>query len=378
VTDRRRAAALRAVAALAILVLAFGLRWRALERLPIDYEEPWTFAAVAELTELLRSGELGRLTETNPTPEHPQLGKLVLATAMLPAAESAPSPRRGSVFLNHPGLPEQQLLAARTASAVAGSLEALLLALVSPLAGLFLAVHTYTVKFTSHAQIEALPALLSLASVLGYLRFKRTGRSGWLALSSVLLGLTAAAKYVYGIVGLVILLDHALELRTTSGSWRSRTGPALLWGAGSLLVFFAATPFFWPDPVGRLQASLLFLADFSTESREVREAAFPWWQPLAWLSFYIPNDAPDARPYLVRIDPMITLLALLGLARTWRKERLWVLWLGTVLAFLLLWNTKWPYYVLMLTAPLCVAAAEGAWQLQSWLARPLGRSSQAA
>jgi hypothetical protein len=374
----RRTAALRTFAALAILVLSFGLRWRALERLPIDYEEPWTFGAVAELTELLRSGELGLLTETNPTPEHPQLAKLVLATAMLPAAESAPSPGRGSVFLNHPGLPERQLLAARTASAAAGSLEALLLALVSPLAGLFLAVHTYTVKFTSHAQIEALPALLSLASVLGYLRFKRTRRSGWLAVSSVLLGLTAAAKYVYGIVGLVILLDHALEARTTGRPWLSQTGSALLWGVGSLLVFFAATPYFWPDPIGRLQASLLFLADFSTGSREVREAAFPWWQPLAWLSFYIPNDAPEARPYLVRIDPVITLLALLGLARTWRKERLWVLWLAMVLAFLLLWNTKWPYYVLMLAAPLCVAAAEGARLLGIWLSRLFHRSPQTA
>jgi hypothetical protein len=184
-----------------------------------------------------------------------------------------------------------------------------------------LAVHTYTVKFTSHAQIEALPALLSLASVLGYLRFKRTRRSGWLAVSSVLLGLTAAAS---------------------TCTWLSQTGSALLWGVGSLLVFFAATPYFWPDPLGRLQASLLFLADFSTGSREVREAAFPWWQPLAWLSFYLPNDAPEARPNLVRIDPVITLLALLGLARTWRKERLWVLWLATVLGFLLLWNTKWP------------------------------------
>jgi hypothetical protein len=377
VIDRRRAV-LRVGVALAILGLAFGLRWRALERLPVDYEEPWTFKAVAELTALLRTGELSRLTEENPTPEHPQLAKLVLATAMLPAAESAPSSERGSVFLNHPGLPEQQLLAARTASAVAGSLEALLLALVSPLAGLFLAVHTYTVKFTSHAQIEALPALLSLASVLGYLRFKRTHRSGWLAVSSVLLGLTAAAKYVYGIVGLVILLDHALEMRGKTGPWLPRARPALLWGAGSLVVFFAATPYFWPDPLGRLQASLLFLADFSAGSREVREAAFPWWQPLAWLSFYIPNDVPEARPFLVRIDPLITLLALVGLARTWRRERLWVLWLCSVLVFLLVWNTKWPYYVLMLTAPLCVAAAEGAWQLRSWLQRLLGLTARAA
>ncbi len=362
----------------AVAALAFGLRWRALERLPVDYEEPWTFAAVAELSELLRSGELGRLTETNPTPEHPQLAKLVLAAAMLPAAESPPSPARGSVFYGQPGLPEQQLLAARTASAAAGTLEALLLALVSPLAGFLLAIHTYTVKFTSHAQIEALPALLSLASVLGYLRFKRTRSRGWLAASSVLLGLTAASKYVYGIVGLVILLDQAIELRSAAPERRPQSRLVLWWGVGSLLVFFVATPYFWPDPIGRLQASLQYLAAFSANSREVRDAAFPWWQPLAWLGFYIPNDVPEARPYLVRLDPVITLLALLGLPRAWRRERLWVLWLGAVLTFLLLWNTKWPYYVLMLTAPLCVAAAEGTWQLRDWVAWVRRRPAPAA
>jgi hypothetical protein len=364
---------LRVLALVAIAVLAFGLRWRALERLPVDYEEPWTFAAVAELTELLRSGELVRLTETNPTPEHPQLAKLVLASAMLTAPASPPSPERGSVFYDHPGLPEQELLAARRASAVAGTLEAALLVLVSPLAGFFLAIHTYAVKFTSHAQIEAVPALLSLASVLGYLRFKRTQRRAWLAASSILLGLTAAAKFVYGLIGLVMLLDQAIELRPAAGTRAARMRLPALWGVGSLVVFFAATPYFWPDPVTRLQSSLLFLTDFSTGSREVREAAFPWWQPLAWLTVYLPNDVPEARPYLVRIDPVITLLALLGLARTWRRERLWVLWLGTVLAFLLAWNTKWPYYVLMLAAPLCVAAAEGVGQLEAWLGRVWAR-----
>jgi len=366
--SRRGPLVVRILAVVAIGGLAFGLRWRALERLPIDYEEPWCFEAADGLSEVLRSGAPGRLTETNPTPEHPQLAKLLLAAAMLPAAESPPSPSRGTVFPGRPGLPEERLLAARRSSAVLGTLEVLLLAWLHPLAGLLLAIHTYTVKFTSQAQLEALPAFTSLATVVAYLRFRQTGGKGWLGGSAVLLGLTAAAKYVYAIVGLVILFDFAFELRSAVRGRLAQVGGIGLWGLGALLVFFAATPYFWPDPFARLTASVVYLTDFSTGHLEVVKAAFPVWQPLAWLTLYIPNDAPELRPYLVRIDPLITLLALVGLVALWRRERIWVLWLAIGLVFLLVWQTKWPYYVLIVTAPLCRAAAEGVGVL---VARPL-------
>jgi hypothetical protein len=151
----------------------------------------------------------------------------------------------------------------------------------------------------------------------------------------------------------------------------------LLWGVTSLLVFFAATPYFWPDPLGRLEASVSYLTRFSTGAI-VREADFPLWQPLAWLTFYIPDDVPGQQPYLLRLDPLITLLALAGLWPLWRRERAWVLWLGIALAFLLLWNTKWPHYVLILSAPLCVAAAEGAQQALPLARRALRRARGAS
>jgi hypothetical protein len=375
---RKPSRRLRAFAALALAALAFALRERAAERLPIDYDEPWSLAAAQELAELLRAGELGRLTETNPTPEHPQLAKLVLAAAIARVPESPPSPQRRSVYLNAPGLSESHLLAARSASVVLGTLEVLLLAWLHPLAGLFLAIHTYTVKFTSHAMLEALPALTSLAAVASWARFKATRRSGWWIASAALLGLTAAAKYVYAVAGLAILADWCLELRPAAPGRLARVRPLLLWGAGSLLAFLAATPWFWPDPLARLQGSVLYLTEFSTGSI-VREADFPVWQPLAWLTLYIPDDAPAAQPYLVRVDPALTLLACAGLLRTWRRERVFALWLGIALVFLLLWNTKWPHYVLILSAPLCLAAARGAEAVRDAALRVLrGRRRAAA
>ena len=46
-----------------------------------------------------------------------------------------------------------------------------------------------------------------------------------------------------------------------------------------------------------------------------------------------------------------------------------MLWLAVGLLFLLLWNTKWPQYILILSAPLCLAAAEGTLRLLGLLVR---------
>lgn len=329
----------------------------------MDYDEGWYLEAAQRIARVLESGDLGALTATatNFRPEHPQLAKLVFGLAIVPAHDRTPT-SRSSVWGERPRMPEAQLVAARTASGLLGALEVLLLAWLNPLAGLFLAIHTYTVKYTSLVMLEALPSLTSLAAVACYARSRRTRGAGWWIASAAALGLTAAAKYMYAVVGVAILIDWLLELRKETPSWLARLRPPLLWGGVSLAVFFAAYPYLWPDPLWRLRESLFFHADYST-SAHVTSLAFPFWQPLAWLSVYIPADVPAARPFLFRVDPLITLLALVGLDRLWNKQRVYVLWLGAALVFLLLWNTKWPHYVLILTAPLCLAAAEGAQRL---------------
>jgi 4-amino-4-deoxy-L-arabinose transferase-like glycosyltransferase len=232
------------------------------------------------------------------------------------------------------------------------------------------------VKYTSLVMLEALPAFTSLAAVACYVRGRQTGAAGWWAASSALLGFSAAAKYMYGVIGFAILADWLLALRSEPRGWLARLRAPLLWGAGALLVFYAACPYLWPDPLWRLRESVFFHADYST-GVDVTAVGFPFWQPLAWLTNYIPADVPQARPYLFRVDPLVSLLALVGFDRLWRKQRVYALWLALALLFLLVWNTKWPHYVLLLTAPLCLAAAEGALRLaalplRSWRGRPSG------
>ena len=70
-----------------------------------------------------------------------------------------------------------------------------------------------------------------------------------------------------------------------------------------------------------------------------------WWE----------QDGVFAFPY----DPFLAIFAIFGLTRLWKKERLYVLWLIVGLAFLAVWPTKWPQYIIILSVPLSLAAAEG-------------------
>ena len=63
--------------------------------------------------------------------------------------------------------------------------------------------------------------------------------------------------------------------------------------------------------------------------------------------------------YFILADLVIFFLAVIGLPALYRKNKPMFLWLVVGLAFLLLWNTKWPQYTLLVLAPLCVSAASG-------------------
>jgi 4-amino-4-deoxy-L-arabinose transferase-like glycosyltransferase len=77
---------------------------------------------------------------------------------------------------------------------------------------------------------------------------------------------------------------------------------------------------------------------------------------------------------VVALDTLIAVLAGLGLGRLWRRYRVFALWLAIGFGFLLIWPTKWPQYILTITVPVCLAAAEGfqgrVWEpLMRWLGR---------
>ena len=62
---------------------------------------------------------------------------------------------------------------ARNVAAAFGVLEVLALAIFNPLAGLFLAIQTWAIKYTSEIMVEAVPSLMSLLAVLFYMQARR-------------------------------------------------------------------------------------------------------------------------------------------------------------------------------------------------------------
>lgn len=348
---------LKALLVLAALLLAWSLRMRAVELLPGDYDEDDYLRAAQQFSTLIRSGDWAGFTQTNYRQEHPPLAKYVFALSLLSVPPEPLLPDRPTTAEPDQNLPAGQLRAARTTSALFGALTAGLLALVNPFAGLLLAIHAMTIKYDSQVMLEALPALTSLGLVLAYLQYKQRQRAGWLVISAFCLGLTAASKYLYCVAALAVLLDWFLVARAQGGlpSFFKR---AALWVLAGLAVFFLADPYLWPNPLGRLQASVFYLANYAGSASEVQSANFPLWQPLIWLntSPYFWQDTPA---FLLGLDGLIALLACFGLKRLWQKSRLYVLWLGIALLFLFVWPTKWPQYILTLTAPLALAAAEG-------------------
>ncbi|KPL20294.1 MAG: hypothetical protein AMJ93_12275 [Anaerolineae bacterium SM23_84] len=359
---------------LLVVVIALGLRLRAVELLPIDYDEDDYLAAAQHYARAIAARDLDAIVHYDYVFEHPPFAKLVYAVSILGLPEVPPVSELAATAAPASSLPEPHFHTARRAAAIIGSLQAAILAILNPLAGLSLAIHTFQIKYTSQVMIESLPSLTSLLAVLLYARSK--GRwNGWLLLSAVALGMTAASKYNYCVAGVAIVVHWLWDTRPRQSRLnlqmlRHWVGPVVLWGLLSIAFFLAFDPWLWADPISRVGQTLQYHRAFA-QSGHVRRAGFPMWQPLVWLFGPVPWH-PGV--FLLSLDLYITILAFVGLRSLWQKQRLFALWLLIGLGLLLIWSTKWPQYVLTLTSPLSLSAAEGVrvglWRpVRSWLRR---------
>ncbi len=343
-------------AVIGVIAIAWIIRWHALTTLNIDYDEDDYLRAGQEYAQLMRAGDWLGFQEVNYRPEHPPLAKILVGISIVNLPETKPVPDRPSTASPNVYLPRNQLKNGRIANAIFGSLTAGLLAVVDPVAGIMLAIHSFTVKYVSQIMLEALPAFFSLGSVLLYLKYRKKYRFVWLIISAVLLGLTAASKYLYCVAGIAIFIDWLATL-INEQRFKKDFPKILLWGGISVAVFFAADPYLWPNPIERLKESILFHSAYSTSAEEVQDAGFPVWQPFYWL-FSTPRVwQPEA--IWIALDPLIAILAVFGMKRLWLKHRVMVIWIAVALTFLLFWPTKWPQYIVILTAPLSLAASQG-------------------
>ncbi len=343
---------------LLVAALAWTLRMRAVNMLPIDFDEDDYMRAGQEYAHLIRTSDWSGFLETNYRPEHPPLAKIAYGILFSFYPEAPLVPDISITDAPASSLPDDLLQAGRTQSAVFGTLTTILLAIVNPLGGLLLAVHTFTIKYTSQVMLDALSAFLSLSAILAYAQFRKKNQNGWFIASAVLLGLAADSKYLHGTVGLAIVADWLIVNKESISFKKLKTFlPILGWGVLSLLIFFAFNPYLWADPIGRLQESFNAVT-VTTANTNVEGAGYPLWQQLNWLTMSVPwHNNP--RVFVVMLDTIIAFLAVLGFKRTWERHRIFALWLIIDIVILLIWRTKWPQYLLIITAPLCLSAAEG-------------------
>ncbi|MCE1254060.1 MAG: glycosyltransferase family 39 protein, partial [Anaerolineae bacterium] len=239
----------------------------------------------------------------------------------------------------------------------------------NPWAGLFLAIHTFAVKYTSVIYLEALPLFLSLTSVYLFYRYINNktenvfaGKRWWM-LSAVALGLAVASKYLYGLVGAAIAMYYGtLLLLKKEKNWKV----LLLWGVMSIAAFFVADPVLWTNPIQAISRSIGFHFNYSGSDAVVNSKNYPFWQPLVWLSLSIPQHNLNLMPFFVHVnnfwitlDSLIVIPAIAGLYRLFKKYPLYFVWLVLGLICLLIWKVKWPQYILLIIVPYCLAAGLG-------------------
>ena len=372
----------RILIALAITCLGLVLRVNLAMNGPIEWDEPVYLDAAVLYAHDIRTGDWHHLLTTTYNYEHPILFK-VFYGAVLALRSPAPDLNGGNMgadglIKNSPYYP--RLLSLRLVSVGFGALAVFLLSLINPLAGLFFAIQTLTVKYTSVIYLESLPLMLSLLSVSAYTHVRTIisansrlsrGQIAWLLLSAVSLGLAVASKFIYGLAGLAILID-ALVL-----GW-PRLGRtvrwAALWGGLTLVCFLAADPVVLADPFGHFLGSIQYSVDYSQHDYSVRQKAYPFWQPLKWLALSITRQSTTLEPFFLRpgnfwiaLDELFLPLAALGAWRLARKHRTYAIWLAVGLVFLLLWNTKWPQYTLAIMPPYCLSAALGLEEIAGWV-----------
>ncbi len=238
---------------LGVFGLALLLRLWSAWHLPEDFDEPIYLQAAYGYAQLLHQGDLQGVIDYPENLEHPPLVKLLYAAGIL---------------VQGPGTQwEQALSSSRVISAVIGAVAAGLVALVDPLAGVFVALQTLLVKYTSQAYLEALPLMASIGAVI-VLRFSKHSLDRWFWLSAVALGAAAAGKYSYFPIAVVIGYIFLWEKRYSIVS----VVPYL---ALAGLTFLALDPALWSNPIQRLVDSLRLPCPIFTERPRGWKPAIP-------------------------------------------------------------------------------------------------------
>ena len=345
-----RSAGISLALALLVGLLAAVLRLQVVPSLPLEWDEGVTLRAAYVYADAIENEHWSEIPRIQINNEHPPAVKILYGARL----SGTPRDTWGALHAGQevPVSLSEEVTALRRLSAFAGAAEAAGVALVNPLAGIFLAANSYHRRYTSLLILEGVAGLFGVASVVlfGFAWRSRPGceqpelRWAPLVLSAMALGLAAASKYIYGLP--LLILFPFLWVRA------NRPGPLVGFGVIAAATFFVAHPGLWNHPWQLIAGTLSFHANFASEH------ARPFWHPLALMS-HATSDDHHAQFFGSTIDRIFLFFAVLGIPLLARKRPIWFAWALVAMAFLLLWPTKWAHYQLIATPPLAMCAAFG-------------------
>jgi hypothetical protein len=295
--------------------------------------------------------------------EHPVLGKLLYAGGILVdwvvsghATLDASMPSDSDEVWSTD--PYSRLLSdSRVVSAILGVLAVFTLARMNVIAGLFLAVSTPMLVYSSAAYLEASGVFFSILAMYCATKVSSMGRDGWHTLviaAGVAAGMGIASKYYF-----VLVIPPILFYLTKLGSRRQVARSWLLFlGAATLAFGICDMPFLvsgfakTSDLVA--QNGLEYASEWSAKPAKL---STHWYTEFTLLSQGITWFA-QPRPFALTIDPVISALGALGGLVLLRQGRVEGVWLAAVSLFLALYPVKFPQYTMLAVAPLCWCAGE--------------------
>jgi hypothetical protein len=352
----------------AIFITAFAgfLRMRTATRLPVDFDELVYLPAAFRYQEMIANHKWKEIINYKENLEHPPFNKLLFAIDLGMITPKEPDWDNLNVGKGIPPDDQSAFFGPRRISAIGGTLQVMITAVVNPIAGILIGLNTYHTKYSAQVYLEGVPGLMALLAVFLF-EFGVADKNGnaetkWKLLvpSAISLGLAGAGKYLYGFVGFVLLAFLIRRTRSLQSS--------ILYSGVALSTFLVADPFLWPNPPLRLWDSLTFHWRFA-HSEHVVSAGLPWYAPFYYLSHSEPTKWHRDIFVTGIADFLILPLSLFGIRRALRERPIWLAWAVFGLVFLVLWPTKWPQYILFVLPPLAVCAGLGVEEVVSLIWR---------
>ena len=177
--------------------------------------------------------------------------------------------------------------------------------------------------------------------------------------SALALGLTAAGKYSYFPIVVVILWIFFVEKRYP---WKD----LLFYILAAAAAFVLLDPVLWRNPLNRLLDSILFHPEYA-QGEHVESVGYAWYQPILWVSRSWAYEWHPGVIFYFGFDGLIFLFGLAGIKSQWQERRWVIVWMLSGMLLLLLWPTRWPQYTLVVLPAFCFSASAAIPRLIQWI-----------